>query len=119
MPPGFSSLQPGPARHRRAGHAEVRRGLKMGYCDDSYFTSESIRDLKACTDEIADRCKRYAGLTYCQHKYEALVLADKEEDMLRTFAEGPHSTSSTRRTLRRRSTLHKLHTAGKEFVGIP
>ena len=38
--------------------------LKMGYCDDSYFTSESIRDLKACTDEIADRCKRYAGLTY-------------------------------------------------------
>ena len=37
--------------------------LKMGYCDDSYFTSESIRDLKACTDEIADRCKRYAEFT--------------------------------------------------------
>ena len=43
--------------------------LKMGYCDDSYFTSESIDQLKVCTDEIAERCKRYAGLTYCQHKY--------------------------------------------------
>merc|ERR1719420_1838378 len=113
MPPGFSSLQPGPARHRRAGHAEVRRGLKMGYCDDSYFTSESIRGLKACTDEIADRCKRYAGLTYCQHKYEALVPAVKEKDMIRTFAEANGNTTLDG------STLHKLHTAGMEFVGIP
>ena len=37
--------------------------LKMDDCDDSYFSSESIHDLKACTDEIADRCKRYAEFT--------------------------------------------------------
>ena len=55
--------------------------LKMGYCDDSYFTSENIADLKACTDVIADRCKRYAGLTYCQHKYEALAPEARREDM--------------------------------------
>ena len=55
----------------------------MGYCDDSYFTSESITALKACTDEIAARCRRYAGLTYCQHKYEALAPIARCENMRR------------------------------------
>ena len=39
--------------------------------------------------------------------------AVKEKDMLRTFAEADGNTTLDR------STLHKLHTAGMEFVGIP
>ena len=83
--------------------------LKMGYCDDSYFTSESIDQLKVCTDEIAERCKRYAGLTYCQHKYEALVPAELEGPMPEAF-QNPEDGSCT---------LAEIHRTGMEFVGIP
>ena len=72
------------------GRSEFRRGPEDGCCGDSSFTSESIRDLNlrlnACTDEIADRFKRYAGLADCQHKYGALEPADNAEDMLRASA---------------------------------
>ena len=62
--------------------------LKMGYCDDSYFTSESITALKACTDEIAARCRRYAGLTYCQRKYEALAPIRSAPEKMKTTLKG-------------------------------
>ena len=55
--------------------------LKMGDCDDSSCTSENVAALKACTDEIADRCKRYAGLAHCQHQSEALAPEARRDDM--------------------------------------
>ncbi len=80
--------------------------LKMGNCDDSYFTSESIDQLKACSEKIAERCKRYAGLTYCQHKYKALVTAELKRPMRKAF-QNPEDESCT---------LAKIHLTGMNYL---
>ena len=79
------------------------RVVKTGYCDDSYFISEDIAQLKCCTDEIAEKCKRYAGLRYCEEKYEALAPAALVPALKNAFGDS----------------LTRIHSDGMEFVGTP